>query len=512
MERWTLTVIDGSEQGLEKPLNEEIILGRSIDNDLVLSHSAVSRRHARIFAVGFVIYVEDLESTHGTKVNAETCSKRALNNNDIITVGPVSMKIACDQAAPNPEATNVIYVQPTGAPSIHEVPVCDIEKAVADHDISARLEAVLQIGLTLQGEREIGPLLQRIGETLINTLAVERCGIFLGEDVNPQLVMAAKGIENPDKLPFSKSLLHRAISDGEALVTADAGKDERVRSESVVAGAIRSAMVAPMWGREHVIGAVVVENRDRTNAFDSEDLRLLVVLANLAGTAFQNTLLIQEVRRETEERAALSRFFSPAVAEYIRSESGTALSNSRKEISVLFTDIRGFTGLSETNDPDKLVDLLNRYFHELTEAIFEVEGCVDKFTGDGVLALFGTPVAQSDHARRAVRAGQDILRRCSHLCTPDGEPLGIGIGIATGAAIVGPVGSEKRQEYTAIGNVVNIAARLVELANAGEVLTIDTTVEAGELNGLAEAVGDRNIKGLERELKIYSIDVGNPIA
>ncbi|MDP6450954.1 MAG: FHA domain-containing protein, partial [Lentisphaeria bacterium] len=177
MERWTLTVIDGSEQGLEKPLNEEVILGRSLDNDLMLSHSAVSRRHARIFAVGFVIYVEDLESTHGTKVNGETCSKRALNNNDIISVGPVSMKIACEQAAPNPEATNVIYVQPTGAPSIHDISVHDTEKAVADHDISARLEAVLQIGLTLQGEREIGPLLQRIGETLINTLAVERCGI-----------------------------------------------------------------------------------------------------------------------------------------------------------------------------------------------------------------------------------------------------------------------------------------------------------------------------------------------
>ena len=510
MHRWSVIVIDGSEQGLATPLNDEIIIGRSLDNALVLSHSAVSRKHARIYHVNSVLYIEDLESTHGTKVNGETCTKRALSNRDTVTIGPVSMKIVSESGASTAEDANVLCVQRTSAPSASGSAALSHKKTLTGGDIAARFEAVLQIGLTLQGEREIGSLLSRIGNTLVDTLEIERCGIFLGDDNEPQIVSSAKGVENTQQLPFSTSLLARAVKNGEALVTADAGKNKRIKpSDSVVKGAIRSAMVAPMWGRENVVGAIVVESRGKTCVFDSEDLRLLVALANMAGTAVENTMLLQDVRREVEERAALSRFFSPAVAEHIRaSGTSTALTNERKEITVLFTDIRGFTRLAETLAPEQLIKLLNEYFSELTDAVFAVEGCIDKFTGDGILALFGTPVPQEDHARLAVRAGQDILRRCEGIMTPGGEPLRIGIGIATGPAIVGPVGSEKRREYTAVGDVVNIAARLVEIAAAGQMLMAEATVAAAGLKELASHLGQRQVKGIERELSVYKVDAG----
>ncbi len=497
-------VLDGPEAKKEVPVGDVLSIGRQSENDLVLTDVAVSRKHARIMRRSGGLMIEDLGSAHGTSVNGERIKTRELKSGDLIGIGPITLRLAGGELDSAAETTDVLLVQSTKSHSQASLPVARKSSTKDPSAQAARLEALLQVGLSLHGEREIRKLLERIAGILIDTMDVDRCGIFLRGKLEPELVFSRAGVEKADALPFSRTILARAMDAGEALVTADAGRDARLTGASLAAGVVRSAMVAPLWGRERVLGAVVVENRGKAAVFDGEDLRLLVLLANLAGTAIENTHLIEEIRQETEERVALSRFFSPTVAEEVRRRGLThGLRGERKEITVLFTDIRGFTALSEALPPDELLESLNNAFAIKTREIFAENGTIDKFTGDGVLAFFGAPIAQDDHARRALRAARSILESSRGLKTPSGEPLHIGIGIATGVASVGPVGSTGRMEYTVIGDVVNVAARLVAKAEAGEILmTSETAMAAGVLSE-AELAGDWEVKGRKGQIQVY---------
>lgn len=499
-----IVVLDGPEAKKEVQVGDVLSIGRQAGNDLVLTDAAVSRNHARILRRTSGLTIEDLGSAHGTSVNGERIKTRELKPGDLIGIGPVSLRLAGGGQETAPDATDVLLVQSTKSHSHASLPVARKSSTKDPSAQAARLEALLQIGLSLQGEREIRKLLERIANLLLDTMEVDRCGIFFRGKAEPEIVFSRAGVETADALPFSRTLLARAMDAGEALVTADAGRDQRLAGASLAAGTIRSAMVAPLWGRERVVGAVVVENRGKAGVFDAEDLKLLTVLSNLAGTAIENTHLIEEIRQETEERAALSRFFSPAVAEEVRRRGLTqGLRGERKEITVLFTDIRGFTALSEALPPDELLESLNHVFAIKTREIFAENGTIDKFTGDGVLAFFGAPIDQEDHAHRALRAARAILKSSRGLTTPSGEPLHIGIGLATGVASVGPVGSTGRMEYTVIGDVVNVAARLVARAEAGEILMTAETAKAAGVLTEAELAGDWDVKGRKGQIQVY---------
>lgn len=500
-----IVVLDIAGESRSAPLGDVLMIGRQPDNDLALVNPAVSRKHARIVKRSGGYVIEDLDSAHGTSVNGERIKSRELKPGDLIGIGPVSLRFLANDSSAQADSTDVLHVQSTRSASHASLP--PLRRKSSSHDPvaqAARLEALLDVGLSIHGEREIRKLLERIARILIETMDVERCGIFLRDKLEPEIVLSKAGIEQAAALPFSKTLLGRAMDAGEALVTADAGRDQRLAGASLAAGTIRSAMVAPLWGRERVLGAVVVEHRGAVGAFDAEDLRLLVVLANLAGTAIENTHLIDEVRRETEERMTLSRFFSPGVAEKLRQEGlSQGLRGERRVITVLFTDIRGFTNLSETLPPDELLESLNEAFALQTRAIFAENGTVDKFTGDGVLAFFGAPIEQADHAARALRSARAILKSCAGLKTRSGLPLAIGVGVSTGETMVGPVGSAGRMEYTVIGDVVNVAARLVARAEPGEILMTGETARAAGVADSSELLGDWQVKGRTGGVEVY---------
>lgn len=507
MSDYRLEILDGPKANQEVEIGEVVSIGRMKENDLVFDHPAVSRRHARILRRSTGIYIEDLGSAHGTSVNGERIQSRELRPGDIISVGPISLRLVSEGARfPAANSSDVLLVQSIGAPNAGSIPLKRKTDTSDPRATAARLEALLQVGMVFQGEREIGKLMKRITEVLLNSLDIDRCGIFLSGKADPELVMSRSGQEAATALPFSRTLLRRAEESREALVTSDAGRDARLAGASLAAGTIRSAMVAPLWGRERVMGAVVVENRGRPGAFDAEDLRLLVVLANLAGTAIENAHLIEEVRKETADRAALGRFLSPNVAEKIRAQSLTELFvGERREITVLFTDIRGFTTLTESLPPEEILEAINRVMSIKIDAIFSENGTIDKFTGDGVLALFGAPIAQEDHAVRAIRVAQSILHSCRNMATASGRPLPIGIGIASGQATVGPIGSSRRMEYTAMGDVVNVAARLVAQAGGGEILMTAETAQAAAMRDSSELMGSWQVRGRKEEVQVYRL-------
>ncbi len=158
------------------------------------------------------------------------------------------------------------------------------------------------------------------------------------------------------------------------------------------------------------------------------------------------------------------------------------LGGVNQTITVLFADIRGFTSISEKENPEKVVSLLNKFFSAMTDIIFANGGTLDKYIGDGLMALFGAPTATEEDALNSVKAAvtmQKKIRELNPELRAEGLPeISMGIGLHTGEATIGYIGSDKRSEYTAIGDTVNLAARLQSNASGGQILMSDATAEA----------------------------------
>ena len=181
------------------------------------------------------------------------------------------------------------------------------------------------------------------------------------------------------------------------------------------------------------------------------------------------------------------------------------LKGRRMNVTLLFTDIRGFTSFSEENEPETVVQEVNRYFEIATRHIIDHGGYVDKFIGDSVLGVFGAPVAREDHAERAVLAAvamQEEFQRGAK----EGVLLGrVGIGINSGEAVAGDLGSDVKREYSVIGDCVNIASRLNSLAKAGQIIISAGTFEGSKSVIAATPMGSVKVKGKAREIDTYEV-------
>ncbi|MFO0612164.1 MAG: adenylate/guanylate cyclase domain-containing protein [Polyangiaceae bacterium] len=221
----------------------------------------------------------------------------------------------------------------------------------------------------------------------------------------------------------------------------------------------------------------------------------------------------ESLAREAKLRGDLGRFMSQELVDSIvRREHPLELGGERRTISVLFADVVAFTPLAETRKPEQVVALLNELFTILTEVVFRHGGVVDKFLGDSIMAMWGAPVAHADHAARALAAAEDMIRFLDAATVEwsskyDVE-LRIGIGVNSGEAIVGNVGSNKRMEYTAIGDTVNIAARLESIARPNQVLVGEATHRlAGDRASGLRRLGAQVLSGRKTETVVYELEV-----
>jgi class 3 adenylate cyclase len=218
-----------------------------------------------------------------------------------------------------------------------------------------------------------------------------------------------------------------------------------------------------------------------------------------------------EIAREARLRGDLGRFLSKDLVESIvRGEHPLALGGRRQAVSVLFADVVAFTPLAEERPAEEVVALLNELFSVLSEVVFRHGGTVDKFIGDCLMAVWGAPVPAADHAERALAAAEDMMRFLETAAVEWRERYGthvrLGVGVNSGEAIVGNIGSDKRMEYTVIGDVVNVAARLEALAQPNQVLVGGATYELAKDAYAMRLLGERKLTGRSRETKVYELD------
>ncbi len=226
-----------------------------------------------------------------------------------------------------------------------------------------------------------------------------------------------------------------------------------------------------------------------------------------------NRTLGEKVRQQVDEierMNRLKRYLSPQIAEAIlKGENESLIKSHRREITVVFLDLRGFTAFTDSAEPEEITELLDSYHMEMGSLIFKYEGTLERFSGDGIMVFFNDPIPCDDHTKRAVQMALDMRDKVKELraaaWSKKGYDLHLGIGLAAGYATLGNIGFEGRRDYGAVGKVTNLASRLSDEAKGGQIITDQKTLSKIEDSIEAEALGEFHLKGFLRPVVAYSI-------
>jgi class 3 adenylate cyclase len=372
--------------------------------------------------------------------------------------------------------------------------------AIADHDGRARAHSdVALVGHALERPARLAPL----GEaTQVQTYVSPRHGPVI--DFSVPLTFRDVGV-GAVYVGFSQASMHRALAAARrytAGITA-------VMLAVGIAGAVALASLMSRPIRRLMAGTRRIAEGDFT-------VNLAIASRDEIGAL---TEAFNQMARSLGEKEHIKRAFTRYVArevvdQILKDPERLVLTGERREVTVLFCDVRGFTRMAERLPPEDVVALLNNFYDLMIDTIFRYQGTVDKFLGDGVMAVFGAPIYRDDHAVQAVRAALQmqagIQALSARLVSEGKQPIAVGIGVNAGEAIAGTVGTDERMEYTVIGDNVNLAARLESSALPGQILISEQTLRMVEDQVMARSLGRIKVKGKQDEVGVYEVLSATP--
>ncbi|MBN1486939.1 MAG: GAF domain-containing protein [Anaerolineae bacterium] len=368
------------------------------------------------------------------------------------------------------------------------------------HELKQRykeLDTIYRVDHIRDQQLPFDEMLNVVLQELCQAIDAEIGFVMLYDDEGEQLQMRA--ITQSEFLTPSPdyelvlALSNEAVQTGEMICHNAAGQ------------ALCSIMCVPLILRDEVIGVFgALSDHEPHQGFSVDDRRLLRAIVSQMDTAILESLEKRRLRR------VLGRSVDPHVLKVLLEKSDVdILKGERRVLSVLYADLRGSTQLAERSEPEVLVEFINSYLAEMTEVLLANGGTLDKFVGDEVMALFGAPMSQPDHALRAARVGlamqaahQALLRRWEEQGI---AAAGIGIGIATGELIVGEIGCEKRTDYTVIGRAANLGARICAVAKSGQVLISQGTYDLIKDKVEVTPVTGQHFKGIDHDVTVYNV-------
>ncbi|MFN7919455.1 MAG: adenylate/guanylate cyclase domain-containing protein [Bryobacteraceae bacterium] len=496
-------------------------IGRAPDNEIILVDPSlsVSRFHAEVAvdAAGNV-RLTDLGSSNGTFVNDKRVNgATALGPNDVIRIGKfrLVLQVAAKPAEPESalrdldiEMSRVDLGELQNRPNALRAPG-EPETASAELPV---LELLHEVGMRLARTVTVQDVIETAVDLLFQFEGAHRATLVQWDDERQAFrtgdlygrgrrKLAVSGAADPSALILSKTILEKVRGSNRPLHIRDARSEAAFSgSESIFHAGIRAAFCSPLSYQGRFLGVLYADNLMGANAFSEADFRVFAMIAAQAGMALASATARAELLAREVELAAMRLYLPPQVAEMIALRNGDVeLGGVLQPVTVVFADVRNFTQLSESLDAREVVRLLNELFTALTEVIFDAGGTVDKYIGDCVMALFGAPVPAADDLARALTAAENMQRAVSRL-----DPrIRIGVGLHAGQAVVGNIGSAQRMQYTAIGDTVNVAARLVSLAAPGQILVSEDVRNAAA--GSFERLGEFELKGRQRKLAAYAL-------
>jgi adenylate cyclase len=361
-------------------------------------------------------------------------------------------------------------------------------------------------------ERDLTTLLNKILASMFRFVRADRGVIFLvGDDgrLEPGASLRRDGSEAA--ISVSSTIMNHVMRERASVLTHDAAMDfAGSKGRSMILNRISSAIVAPLMHEEDILGVLWLDSETLAR-FEQRDLEMVTSIAAQAAMFIEINILGRKVEQEIVNRERFSRLLSPNVAEKVLSGEMVIQKGGQlvQECTVFNSDIRGFTMMSDGAAPEPLVEMLNEYFELMVETLFKYEGTLDKFMGDGIMALWGAPVVTKDDAVRSVECaieqmevlrGMNARRRARQV-----PPLEIGIGIHTGPVVAGYIGSSKALSYTVIGDTANTSARLCGAAGPGEILVSAPTIERLGSRFDYKELPPLQLKGKEKPFRCFAI-------
>jgi adenylate cyclase len=328
--------------------------------------------------------------------------------------------------------------------------------------------------------------------------------------MQPRAARRRDGTDAP--IQISSTILSHVTKERASVLTHDASMDFAAsKGKSMILNRISSAMVVPLIheNEKEVLGAVWLDSESLAQ-FQPKDLEIITSVAGQASMFLENIILARKVEQEILVRDRFARLVAPNVADLMMSgKLEVKKGGASQELTVFNSDIRGFTSMSEGTTAEVIVEMLNEYFELMVETVFKYEGTLDKFMGDGIMAFWGAPLAHADDAVRCVQCAieqMEVLGQFNRQRATDNKPpLAVGIGVHTGPAVVGYVGSSKALSYTVIGDTANTSARLCGSAAAGQIVISESTLAQVAGRFEYEEIEAQALKGKERPVRRFNV-------
>jgi adenylate cyclase len=516
-----LIVISGDERQ-EFELAAFNTIGRHPDNTIQILDRIISKEHAQVQRLQDGRYIlRDLRSLNGTFIRGERIAEHYFTDGDEVTMG--STRLLFVDKPQSEEPLHRVTIAP-GFTDSHirqriQASTGDFmpEKQLQDEKVLRRDYERLRIGHELAravgSELDLEKLLPKILDKAFELVGADRGAILLLDDKSEMVprYVKTRSARSDANIVLSRTVMQEVMNNKAAVLSSDATMDSRFSgAHSIIMQGIRSTMTLPLLYGTDLLGIMHLDSLFTSNAFTEKDLQICTGMASQAAIAIQNANLARRIEKEAKDRAQISRLIPPSVVEQVvKGELVIEKGGRTNEITMLFSDIRGFTTMSDGRPPEEVVNTLNEYFEVMVDILFQYTGTLDKFVGDEIIGLFGAPISLEDAPFKAVSCAISMLQALAEFnrtrASENLPAINIGIGINTGAVITGSIGSTRALQYTAIGGPMNVASRLVNLASPGEIILSESTYEKVQDRIDAIALPPVKVKGVAAELKIFRV-------
>jgi len=510
------------------------IIGRASDNDISIAETSISSKHLFVSNFDDVIEIMDLNSSNGTILNSNRIKAlkiTKLKRGDKLFLG--NLQIYYDYKEESKLTSKTTH------DSINKFMRGDVtifakfdpktfdetKKEINKINTTTDFEEVKQDNKKLAFLYSFG---QKIGNTLsindlFNYILKEIFAIFTNADralvflninntMKPEIFWEDGKEQLVKNATYSKTIVSMATQERHAFIASDLinGADIET-SQSIVLLNLQCTMIVPFIVENNLYGLLQLDSRKNINAFTKDDLKMLSGICNQVAVNIRNKLLIAEMHKQTQIKNSLERYLGPKMVNHlIENKINLKQYGEERLVSVVFSDIRGFTPLSEKLEASEIIEILTIYFSAMTKIIFKYDGFIDKFIGDAIFCIFGIPLYQENHADLAVQTALEMQKELVKMneeifMKKLNTSINIGIGINTGKVVYGNVASMERPEVTIIGDTVNISERLCSLAKPEQILISNESIKYLKKDYSKEKIGLLALKGKKEKVLVYSL-------